>query len=95
MSGIQCWDASGRMVADVGDYNIRYMGEYYLNVGGARNYTVGWAGMRETGWIIVIDTDSYWSYFYATPYNDQFIVRYLPTTAPISERLRMEIYKFK
>lgn len=26
MSGLQCWDASGKLIVDIGDYNCRYLG---------------------------------------------------------------------
>ncbi|WP_312181296.1 hypothetical protein [Pantoea sp. CTOTU46764] len=25
-AGLQCWDATGKMVVDIGDYNTRYLG---------------------------------------------------------------------
>lgn len=28
--GLQCWDASGRLIVDIGDYNMRYMGSVNL-----------------------------------------------------------------
>lgn len=30
--GVQCWDASGNLVADIGDYNCRYIGTLTVSV---------------------------------------------------------------
>lgn len=95
MSGLQAWDASGRMVTDLGDFNMRYMGATSLNVGpGATAWNVGWGGMRTNGWIVVLNTSMYWNDYYCIPYNDYFTVQYLPTTAPYPEILYFEVYSF-
>lgn len=30
--GIQCWDANGKLVVDIGDYNTRYLGRTTINL---------------------------------------------------------------
>jgi len=35
--GLQCWDEYGRLIVDVGDYNMRYIGTVNLNVGPGAN----------------------------------------------------------
>lgn len=32
-SGLQCWNASGVLVADLTDYNMRYVGTTTLGIG--------------------------------------------------------------
>ena len=39
--GLQCWDGNGNIVVDIGDYNMRFMGTYNINVvSGTPRYTV-------------------------------------------------------
>ncbi|CUW22514.1 Uncharacterised protein [Serratia grimesii] len=30
--GIQCWDASGKLIVDLGDYNTRYIGRMQISM---------------------------------------------------------------
>lgn len=32
MSGLQAWDASGNIVADLGDYTIKFVGRYSMSI---------------------------------------------------------------
>lgn len=49
--GLQCWNANGNIVVDIGDYNIRFMGTYNINVvSGTPRYTVQVPGMESIGW---------------------------------------------
>lgn len=54
-SGLQCWDASGKLVVDIGDYNTRYMGRTTANVDGTVNsLTVPYTGATLNGSFAVI-----------------------------------------
>ncbi|WP_419058937.1 hypothetical protein [Kluyvera georgiana] len=95
MSGLQAWNANGVIVADLGDYNMRYMGSTSINVAaGQTAWTVGWGGMSQTGWIVVLNTSQYWNNYYAIPDNGFFTVRYLPTSGTYADTLYFEIYKW-
>lgn len=95
MSGLQCWDASGRLITDIGDYNMRYMGSRTLSVGpGANSWNVSFPGMSQSGWIVTLSNTLFWTDYYCIPYNGQFNVQYLPVSAPYAETLTFEIYKF-
>lgn len=47
--GLQCWNAAGGLVVDLGDYNIRYMGTYTITNPPA-SFTFNIPAMRSTGW---------------------------------------------
>lgn len=53
--GLQCWDATGKLVVDIGDYNTRYLGGISsgmpANVG---EITVTFAGLTASGSFAVI-----------------------------------------
>ncbi|WP_447743320.1 hypothetical protein [Enterobacter asburiae] len=94
--GLQCWDAAGRLVVDLGDYNIRYVGTYYVNTSnGVWNYTIGVPGMRTTGWIVhyAPATDSFneWS---AYCNNGSFTAVYLPGSYPSIGTYAFNVYKW-
>lgn len=38
MSGLQCWDGSGNIVVDLGDYSVRFIGLYGVNIPSGANY---------------------------------------------------------
>lgn len=47
--GLQCWDASGKLVVDLSDYNCRYIGTYDITIPrGQNSATVGVAGISAT-----------------------------------------------
>ncbi|HDT2128120.1 TPA: hypothetical protein RCG93_004552 [Enterobacter roggenkampii] len=94
--GLQCWNGSGVQVVDLDDYNIRYMGTYYINV--ATNnptYTVGVPDMKTTGWFVhyAPDADSFneWSAFCN---NGSFTAIYLPGNYPPAGTLAFNVYKW-
>ena len=52
--GLQAWNGSGQMVADIGDYSMRYAGTVNFNAtAGTTSWWVPFGGMRPNGWIAV------------------------------------------
>lgn len=48
--GIQCWDANGKLIVDVGDYNTRYIGRMQISMP-AQSFqtTAPYPGVTESG----------------------------------------------
>lgn len=47
--GMQCWDASGKIVVDIGDYNTRYLGRTTITIPANTNVVTGSFGGLTTG----------------------------------------------
>lgn len=95
MQGVQCWDQYGRLVVDVGDYNMRYVSTVYLNVGpGANAWSVPVWGMRPNGWLAILRTNLYWNDYYCIPGDNAFTVQYLPVTSPYTQTIIFDVYKY-
>lgn len=93
--GLQCWDAGGTMVVDIGDYNMRYMGSVGLNIAaGTNSWNVGFGGMRTTGWLAILRTTQYYNEFYCIPNNDSFTVQYLPSSGVYAQSLTFDVYSY-
>jgi len=93
--GLQCWNASGVLVVDLGDYNMRYMGSVNLTIAAGTNaWSVAYAGMKSTGWLAVMRTSQYWNDFYCIPGNNAFTVQYLPTGGTYAQTLTFDVYKY-
>lgn len=56
---VRCWDASGRLIADVGDYNVRYLGRqtitYPARAASVRGYLAGLSASGSFGVVIAVD----------------------------------------
>ncbi|MEG5874664.1 hypothetical protein [Enterobacter ludwigii] len=94
--GLQCWDASGRLVVDLGDYNMRFMGTASLAIaaGTTNVWTVNFTGVRPSGWLIIPVTNDF-SQFYCVPQTNSFSVRYTPTGGIYAQTLSFELYAFE
>lgn len=49
-AGLQCWDATGKLIVDIGDYNCRFLGA--INVSYPANtavVTTGYSGLKANG----------------------------------------------
>lgn len=58
-AGIQCWDATGKLVADVGDYNCRFIGSINVSMpGNTPVVTAGFNGITAAGSFAVIVSSS-------------------------------------
>jgi hypothetical protein len=48
--GIQCWDANGKLIVDLGDYNTRYLGRMQITMPAASFQTSSaFSGATENG----------------------------------------------
>lgn len=94
--GLQCWNAAGQIVVDLGDYNMRYMGATSLNIasGTTNTWGVAFGGMRTTGWLAVPRSVAWGTEFYCIPGNDAFTVRYTPTGYISARTVIFDVYSF-
>ncbi|NIG74189.1 hypothetical protein F3J34_11330 [Klebsiella sp. Ap-873] len=93
--GIQCWDAAGRLIVDLGDYNMKFMGTASITVNaGTNGWTIPFAGMQPTGWLCALRTQDYTTDFYAIPGTNQFTVRYLPVGGAGQQTIYFDVYKW-
>lgn len=62
--GLQCWDASGKLVVDIGDYNTRYLGRTNLTLPANINLASGsYGGLTAAGSFAAVVSASSSSYF--------------------------------
>lgn len=96
MSGLQCWDASGTLIVDLGDYNMRYMGTVGLSIaaGTTTAWPVAFGGMRPTGWLAVKQDGNGSTDFYCIPGNDAFTVQYLAVRGVTAQTIYFDVYKY-
>lgn len=94
--GLQCWNAAGVLVVDIGDYNMRYMGTRTLNVTpSTTSWNITFPGMQTTGWLAVQRLDlTQTNGFYCIPGNGSFSVQYLPTSGTYAQTITFDIYKY-
>lgn len=54
-AGMQCWDASGKLVVDIGDYNTRYLGRTTATMAANTNQLTGsFSGLTANGSFAVV-----------------------------------------
>lgn len=64
--GMQCWDASGKLVVDIGDYNTRYLGRTTITIPANANIaTAAYGGLTSSGSFAAVVSVSSTSYFNA------------------------------
>lgn len=62
--GMQCWDASGKLVVDIGDYNTRYLGRTSVTIPANTNVASGsFSGLTAAGSFAAVVSASSSSYF--------------------------------
>ncbi|MEX5411289.1 hypothetical protein EGT71_01375 [Atlantibacter subterranea] len=53
--GLQCWDANGKLVVDIGDYNTRYLGRTTITMSENINAVAGaFSGLTAVGSFVVV-----------------------------------------
>lgn len=93
--GLQAWDGSGRMLVDIGDYSMRYVGTFQFTVTtGVRQWWVPYAAFRDTGWIAVYLYERSSRYFSIIPGNGGFTLRNLISNQAYSYALTFEVYTY-
>lgn len=62
--GLQCWDATGKLVVDIGDYNTRYLGRTSITIPANVNVVAGsFGGLTTSGAFASVVSASSSSYF--------------------------------
>lgn len=98
--GVQCWDAAGNLVADIGDYNCRLIGSMNIASPVASNPAIitPVTGMTAAGsFAVIVSTSSaaYPSNLYACRAVDGGFNTYLlSTTLSVSVTLTVYLYGF-
>lgn len=95
--GLQCWDASGRLVVDLTDYSIRYIGRLTVSfTAGETSKNVPFTGATQDGTVIAIV--STWvgvNEYYCRAYDGGFTIYYLPVNGSNAVSLNLEVYNFQ
>ena len=97
--GLQCWDANGKLIVDIGDYNTRYLGRTTITMPDNVNAVAGgFAGLTAAGsFVVVVSTTSSVNYtpanFAARAYDGGFRIFKLSRYTP-SVTLTLDMYAF-
>lgn len=99
-AGLQAWDASGNLVADLGDFSTRFVGRY--NVSFPRNATIvsqavpGLTGANSFATIMKGDVaNGGIAQYAAVTKNGGFDIIHLPSSfPPYAQTLSVEVYMF-
>ena len=99
--GLQCWDASGKLVVDLTDYYLRYVGSYPVKTpkgNGSSVVSVATTvpGMTAAGWmaVIVACNPSYAFSNFATRCQAGKFTTYLMDKSGPDATLTIEVYQF-
>ncbi|KMV71934.1 hypothetical protein WB66_05390 [bacteria symbiont BFo1 of Frankliniella occidentalis] len=99
-AGLQCWDASGKLIVDIGDYNSRFLGETTVAIGNnAASVSKAFSGLTQNGSFGVVVGSSAAGGGFATEsyavrtYNGGFTV-YSTSTATPASTLTVHLYGF-
>lgn len=96
--GLQAWDGSGRLVTDLGDFNMRWVQDYTVAcTGTGLTWDFGYGPMTNTGWLVLPpwDANSNVSNYVCVANNGSFTVRYLWTThSSVGDTFTVGIYTY-
>lgn len=98
--GVQCWDAAGNMVADIGDYNCRFIGSINIASPTSGNpvVTTGFSGMSASnsfGVIVGTSNAAYPQNLYSIRAVDGGFNTYLLVTSlAVQVTLNIHLYAF-
>ena len=92
--GLQCWDGEGRVVVDLSDYSLRYMGSTSVSFStGETSKNVAFSGATQEGsFISIISTGLTVNEYFCRAYNGGFTAYYLPTGGSPAITLNVEVY---
>ena len=97
--GLQCWDANGKLIVDIGDYNTRYLGRTTVTMAANTNQVNGsFGGLTASGSFVVVASASSSAYytpsnFAARAYDGGYRIFKLPAyTAAVT--LTLDMYAF-
>lgn len=99
-AGLQCWDASGKLIVDIGDYNSRFLGETTVAISNnAASVSKAYPGLTQNGSFGVVVASSAAGGGFATEsyavrtYNNGFTV-YSTSVATAASTLTVHLYGF-
>lgn len=94
--GIQAWNASGVLVSDLTDYNMRFVGTTTLTIqsGTTTSWNVVYNGIRPTGWLAIPRMADSAQIFYCVCGTNSFSVNFLPTEGVTGRTITIDIYTF-
>lgn len=99
-AGLQAWDASGNLAADIGDFSTRFVGRYNVSYPtNVRSVSVSVPGLTGENSFAAIMGGTVpaggFGYYQAVTKNGGFDVLYLPTFNPLyAQTLYIEVYMF-
>ncbi|ELY3545781.1 hypothetical protein SMX40_003378 [Cronobacter turicensis] len=95
MAGLQCWDASGRLVVDLGDYMVRHRGRITVKApGGVNQFDVAIPGATASGSFAAITTTLMQTRIWGTScYDGGVTVFFVPGTS-FADTLTIDLYDF-
>lgn len=97
--GLQCWDGSGRLVVDLSDYNLRFIGTASITFSpGQTTKNMSYGACSADGTIVVITGSSMNTpnEYFCRAYNGGFNAFFFPVNGlTISHSINVEIYNFQ
>lgn len=95
MSGLQCWDASGKLVVDLGDYMVRHVGTITVKAPAAVNqFNVAMPGATASGSFAAITDIFMVTRIWGTScYDGGVTVFFVPGTS-YADTLTIDLYNF-
>ena len=97
--GLQCWDGSGRLIVDLTDYNLRFMGTASITFAPGETFkNIGYSGCTVSGSIVIITASSLNTpnEYFCRAYDGGFSAFYFPVDGlTVYHSINMEIYNFQ
>ncbi|MEN0584442.1 MULTISPECIES: hypothetical protein [unclassified Kosakonia] len=97
--GLQCWDGSGRLVVDLSDYNLRFIGTASVTFSpGDTIKNISYADCTEAGTIVAVTGSSMNTpnEYFCRAYNGGVNAFFFPVNGlSVSHSINVEIYKFQ
>lgn len=90
--GLQCWDGSGRLIVDLGDYNLRYVGSQTHTLGGGPQWNIGFGGMTAAGWLVYPQVGRVFQNYAVKCYDGGYRIAYMPTSTPPTQSVTFDIW---
>lgn len=92
--GLQCWNASGTLIVDLQDYNLRFVGSATYTLGGTYQWNIGYGGMTANGWIVYPQDGRGWQNYVVRCYDGGFIVTFAPLSTPPTQTITFDIWTY-
>lgn len=95
--GLQCWNASGTLIVDLQDYNLRYVGSQTQTLNtGVSQWNFAYSGMTADGWIVYPQVGNLWQVFAVRCYDGGYRVSHLPSGTLLTTRsITFDIWRYE